>query len=73
MEEDALATNTQPDFSKVGNSELLDRTVRSFNWLRTDTIFIENEQIEALSNRPPWTGLPLKRAVRWIARQPAPR
>jgi len=52
-----LATNTQPDFSKVGNSELLDRTVRSLNWLRTDTIFIENEQIEALSNRPPWTGV----------------
>lgn len=52
-----LVTNTQPDFSKVGNSELLDRTVRSGNWLRTDTIFIENEQIEALSNRPPWTAV----------------
>lgn len=52
-----LVTNTQPDFSKVGNSELLDRTVRTFNWLRTDTIFIENEQIEELSNRPPWTGV----------------
>jgi hypothetical protein len=52
-----LTTNTQPDFSKVGNSELLDRTIRSFNWLRTDTIFIENEQIEALSNRPAWTGV----------------
>ncbi|HTU67491.1 MAG TPA: hypothetical protein VMF52_16195 [Steroidobacteraceae bacterium] len=51
-----LATNTQPDFSKVGNFELLERTVRSHNWLRTDTIFIENEQIEALSNRPPWVG-----------------
>ena len=51
-----LVTNTQPDFSKVGNFELLERTVRSFNWLRTDTIFIENEQIEELSNRPPWTG-----------------
>src|SRR5256886_2153364 len=51
-----MLTNTQPDFSKVGNSELVDRTIRSFNWLRTDTIFIENEQIEALSNRPPWTG-----------------
>ncbi|HTZ48063.1 MAG TPA: hypothetical protein VMH20_10745 [Verrucomicrobiae bacterium] len=50
-----LTTNTQPDFSKVGNSELVDRTIRSGNWLRTDTIFIENEQIEALSNRPPWT------------------
>ncbi len=49
-----MLTNTQPDFSKVGNSELLDRTVRSCNWLRTDTIFIENEQIEELSNRPPW-------------------
>jgi hypothetical protein len=52
-----LTTNTQPDFSKVGNSELVDRTIRSLNWLRTDTIFIENEQIDALSNRPPWTGV----------------
>jgi hypothetical protein len=52
-----MATNTQPDFSKVGNSELVDRTVRSSNWLRTDTIFIENEQIEELSNRPPWVGV----------------
>lgn len=49
-----LTTNTQPDWSRVGNAELVDRTIRSFNWLRTDTIFIENEQIEALSNRPPW-------------------
>ena len=53
-EKTPLLTNTQPDFSKVGNSELVDRTIRSANWLRTDTIFIENEQIEALSNRPPW-------------------
>jgi hypothetical protein len=51
-----LVTNTQPDFSRVGNSELVDRTVRYWNWLRTDTIFIENEQIETLSNRPPWVG-----------------
>lgn len=51
-----LATNTQPDFSRVGNSELVDRTVRSANWLRTDTIFIENMQIESISNRPPWVG-----------------
>jgi len=50
-----LVTNTQPDYSLVGNSDLLDRTIRSCNWLRTDTIFIENTQIEALSNRPPWT------------------
>jgi hypothetical protein len=49
-----LVTNTQPDYSRVGNSELLDMTVRTSNWLRTDTIFIENTQIEALSNRPPW-------------------
>jgi len=49
-----LLTNTQPDYSRVGNSEVLDRTVRSNNWIRSDTIFIENEQIEALSNRPPW-------------------
>jgi hypothetical protein len=55
-----LATNTQPDFSKVGNSELVDRTIRSHNWLRTDTIFIENEQIEALSNRPPWAGVSIE-------------
>jgi len=49
-----LATNTQPDFSRVGNSELVDKTVRTHNWLRTDTIYIENMQIESLSNRPPW-------------------
>lgn len=52
-----LTTNTQPDFNEVGNFELLERTVRSHNWLRTDTIYIENEQIEALSNRPPWCGV----------------
>ena len=28
--------------------------MRTGNWLRTDTIFIENTQIEALSYRPPW-------------------
>ena len=51
-----LLTNTQPDYSNVGNSEIVDRTIRSHNWLRTDTIFIENMQIESLSNRPAWTG-----------------
>lgn len=51
-----LTTNTQPDYNHVGNSEVLDKTIRSYNWLRTDTIFIEPEQIEALSNRPPWIG-----------------
>jgi len=49
-----IATNTQPDFSNVGNAAVLDRTVRSNNWIRSDTIFIENTQIEALSNRPSW-------------------
>ncbi len=58
-----LLTNTQPDFSRVGNSELLDRTVRSNNWIRSDTIFIENEQIEALSNRPPWTAALLEQGL----------
>ncbi|MCF0185613.1 MAG: twin-arginine translocation signal domain-containing protein [Bacteroidaceae bacterium] len=58
-----LVTNTQPDYSKVGNSEILDRTIRSNNWIRTDTIFIENEQIEALSNRPEWTAAIVECAI----------
>ncbi|HEX4005364.1 MAG TPA: hypothetical protein VHX60_04270 [Acidobacteriaceae bacterium] len=58
-----LATNTQPDFSRVGNSEVLDRTVRADNWIRSDTIFIENEQIEALSNRPPWVAAVLEQGL----------
>lgn len=56
-------TNTQPDYSNVGNSEVLDRTIRSHNWLRTDTIFIENEQIEAISNRPPWIGAAVENGI----------
>ena len=58
-----LLTNTQPDYSGVGNSEVLDRTVRSNNWIRSDTIFIENEQIEALSNRPPWIAALLEQGL----------
>jgi hypothetical protein len=58
-----LLTNTQPDFSRVGNSEMLDRSVRSNNWIRSDTIFIENEQIEALSNRPPWIAALLEQGL----------
>jgi len=58
-----LLTNTQPDFSRVGNSVMLDRTVRSNNWIRSDTIFIENEQIEALSNRPPWIAALLEQGL----------
>ncbi|MBE0651592.1 MAG: hypothetical protein IH595_12235 [Bacteroidales bacterium] len=49
-----LVTNTQPDYSRVGNSEIVDKTIRTNNWIRTDTIFIENMQIESLSNRPSW-------------------
>ena len=58
-----LLTNTQPDYSRVGNSEVLDRTVRSNNWIRSDTIFIENEQIEALSNRPPWIAVCIEQGL----------
>src|ERR1700689_3426502 len=58
-----LMTNTQPDYSRVGNSEMLDLTVRSNNWIRSDTIFIENEQIETLSNRPPWIAAALEQGI----------
>ncbi len=58
-----LISNTQPDCSYVGNAEILDRTVRSGNWIRTDTIFIENQQIDAISNRPPWIGAALEAAI----------
>lgn len=58
-----LMTNTQPDYSRVGNSEVLDRTIRSNDWIRSDTIFIENEQIEALSNRPPWIAAALEQGI----------
>ena len=58
-----LMTNTQPDFSQVGNAEILDRTIRSHNWIRTDTIFIENRQIEALTNRPLWIASFVERSM----------
>jgi hypothetical protein len=58
-----LLTNTQPDYSRVGNSEVLDLTVRTHNWIRSDTIFIENEQIETLSNRPPWIAAVLEQGI----------
>jgi hypothetical protein len=58
-----LVTNTQPDFSRVGNSEVLDRSVRAHEWMRSDTIFIENEQIEALSNRPAWAAAVLEQGI----------
>jgi hypothetical protein len=49
-----LMTNVEVDSSHVGNSEMLDRTIRTHNWIRSDTIYVNNEQIDALSNRPPW-------------------
>ena len=65
-----LLTNTQPDYSRVGNSEVLDRSIRSNNWIRSDTIFIENEQIDALSNRPPWTAAVLEQALPGVPPNP---
>jgi hypothetical protein len=58
-----LCTNTQPDWSRVGNSEILDRTIRSGNWLRTDTIYVENSQIDALGNRPPWIAATIEQGI----------
>jgi hypothetical protein len=51
-----LLTNTEPDFNHIGNDALVRETLRTNNWLRSDTIFIANQQIEELSNRPPWIG-----------------
>jgi hypothetical protein len=31
--------------------------------MRTDTIYIENTQIDALSNRPPWTGATIEQGI----------
>lgn len=67
-----LVTNTQPDWSLVGNSVLVDRTIRSFNWLRTDTVFIENIQIDEISNRPAWTAATLEASMRPDPPAPSP-
>ena len=51
----ALAVNTQPDISNVGNRAVIDMAVRAGAWLRSDSIIIEEPiQIEELANRPPW-------------------
>lgn len=47
-----LVTNLQPDISKVGNDELVRRTLETGEWLRSDTIFIEPQQIELAGYRP---------------------
>jgi hypothetical protein len=48
-----LVTNLQPDISHVGNDELVRRTLEEGEWLRSDTIFIEPQQIELAGSRPP--------------------
>ena len=48
-----LVTNLQPDISHVGNDELVRQTLEEGEWLRSDTIFIEPQQIELAGNRPP--------------------
>ena len=47
-----LVTNLQPDISHVGNDELVRRTLEEGEWLRSDTIFIEPQQIELAGKRP---------------------
>lgn len=58
-----LVTNVQSDCSLVGNSELVDRTVRSHNWLRRDSIFVQYTDTDSLSNRPPWVAAVLEAAM----------
>lgn len=49
-----LCTNVQPDYNRVGHSAVIDKTVRDGNWLRRDSILVQNECIEELSNRLAW-------------------
>ena len=55
-----LVTNTQPDSNQVGNAEIVDRTIRTCNWLRRDSIMVQNESIEMMANRPPWIAAKLE-------------
>jgi len=48
-----LVTNLQPDINNVGNDEMVRRTLAAGEWLRSDTIFIEPQQIELAGGRPP--------------------
>ncbi|MFC1614356.1 hypothetical protein ACFL5K_03580 [Gemmatimonadota bacterium] len=60
-----LAVNTQPDGSGVGNREVLDMTVRSGGWLRSDSIIHDEPiQIERLANRPPWLAVIMEQGWR---------
>jgi len=58
-----LATNTQPDCSRVGATALVQASLAGGEWLRTDSIFIECEQVEVLSHRPPWTAAICEQAI----------
>jgi hypothetical protein len=58
-----LATNVQIDGNHVGNAELVDRTVRSHNWLRRDSIYVQPPDYDSLSNRPPWVAAILEVAM----------
>ena len=48
-----LVVNLQPDISNAGNDELVRRALETGEWLRSDTIFIEPQQIELAGRRPP--------------------
>lgn len=58
-----LLTNVEPDHSGVGNSVLVDKTIRDHNWLRRDTILVDTESIEQLCNRPSWCGAFVENAM----------
>ncbi|MBN2287719.1 MAG: twin-arginine translocation signal domain-containing protein [Candidatus Glassbacteria bacterium] len=60
-----LAVNTQPDSSHAGNREVLDMTVRSGGWLRSDSIIHDEPiQVERLANRPPWLAVIMEQGWR---------
>ena len=48
-----LVVNLQPDISNAGNDALVCRALETGEWLRSDTIFIEPQQIELAGRRPP--------------------
>ncbi len=54
----ALAVNTQPDISNVGNRQVQDLAVRSGCWLRSDSLIMDEPiQIEELGHRPSWLAI----------------
>lgn len=56
-----LAVNTQPDISRVGNDQVIERAMRAGAWLRSDSIVVEEpQQIDLLANRPAATAAVLE-------------